>query len=66
MNKGGRYVSLLLAVQLMTACSDNEAPAPAPEARPAADAGKAARTAPQTLVLAFGDSLYAGYGLEQG
>lgn len=61
-----RYVSLLLAVQLFAGCGQ-DAPAPdrpwdvaqqqAPKAKPRAD---------ERLILAFGDSLYAGYGLKQG
>lgn len=53
-----RYVALLLAVQLAAACSGGT-PAPAPPVN-------AAREAPRAdgrLVLAFGDSLFAGYQL---
>lgn len=61
-----RYVSLLAAVQLLAACSDADAPAPI---RPDSTASpKAAASAPQAderLILALGDSLYAGYGLAQ-
>ena len=63
-----RYVALLLAVQLAVGCAE-EQPAPAvgrgvEEAAPPPQL----REAPQQderLVLALGDSLYAGYGLEQ-
>lgn len=63
MTKWPRYVGLLAAVQLAAGCSgeprsasvENQAAAPGPPAvQPQADA---------KLVLAFGDSLYAGYGL---
>jgi len=42
-------------------------PAPDAIAKPAAPASEAPRPAgPERLVLAFGDSLYAGYGLDRG
>lgn len=60
-----RYVCLLLAVQLAAACSPGS-PAPvAPENRPAATAAPARPAVDGKLVLAFGDSLYAGYQLDQ-
>lgn len=62
----GRYVSLLAMVQLAAACS--QAPAPSPEPRETARQS-VERSVPQAelepIVLAFGDSLYAGYGLDQ-
>lgn len=59
-----RYVSLLLAVQFIAACSSEPAQAPQRnEAQPAA--GSPAEAADEKLVLAFGDSLYAGYQLDQ-
>lgn len=68
MKKPSRYVALFLAVQL-AACSGEET---SPLAAPAEWAGaarseqpEAAVAADERLVLAFGDSLYAGYGLEQ-
>jgi len=61
-----RYVSLLLPLQLAGACS------PQPEAPPVeqANASVEARAerppeAQERLVLALGDSLYAGYGVAQ-
>ena len=62
-----RYVSLLLAVQFIAACSAEPAPSPQPkmEANERAPA-PTAEVAGGRLVLAFGDSLYAGYGLGQG
>jgi len=64
-----RYVALLLMVQLAAACSDDsavrEAPANQAEAAPAGPAPTPAPQADARLVLAFGDSLYAGYRLDQ-
>ena len=69
MIRPSRYVAALLSVQLVIACSDQaEAPArdQAAEA-PAVPVEPAHQPqADERLVLAFGDSLYAGYGLEQG
>ncbi|WP_114953046.1 arylesterase [Sphingosinicella terrae] len=68
MNRFGRYVALALLVQLAAACSgENEAPSQT-ENHPAAAQAPAARTEAaqaDNLVLAFGDSLYAGYRLGQ-
>ena len=50
----------------LTACG-NETDAPAPEAAPSAAAAPTAAPAPngpERRILAFGDSLFAGYGLE--
>jgi acyl-CoA thioesterase I len=61
-----RYVSVLLAIQFVAACSSE--PAQAPQQRAEAQQPAApnnAGAADQKLVLAFGDSLYAGYGLDQ-
>jgi acyl-CoA thioesterase-1 len=71
MNRLWRYVTLALPVQLAAACSQ-EAQAPARSQMQSTN-GAAASTAPQPqpqqqderLVLALGDSLYAGFGLEQ-
>ena len=60
-----RYVSLLLAVQLVAACSQNAAPVPQQQAETRQATAKIAEVADEQLVLAFGDSLYAGYGLDQ-
>lgn len=62
-----RYVSLLLAVQFIAACSSEPAPSPQPQTETKRPASKpTVKVAGERLVLAFGDSLYAGYGLEQG
>lgn len=61
-----RYVSLIAAVQLAAGCT------PEADAPPVERAGTSAETeraqelqAEERLVLAFGDSLYAGYGVER-
>jgi len=59
-----RYVALLLAVQLAAACS-SEAPVGDPPENRVEAANTTAPQADQKLVLAFGDSLYAGYQLQQ-
>ena len=61
-----RYVSLLLAVQFVAACSQDAAPVPPQRAETRQATAKIAEMADEQLVLAFGDSLYAGYGLDQG
>ena len=63
-----RYVALLLMVQSAAACTDDSTVREAGANR--AEAAPAAAPAPQPeaegkLVLAFGDSLYAGYRLDQ-
>ncbi len=60
-----RYVSLLLAVQFVVACSQDAAPVPQQQAERRQATPKIAEEAHQQLVLAFGDSLYAGYGVDQ-
>jgi acyl-CoA thioesterase-1 len=68
-----RYAVFAALVQapLLSGCDRNAAaPAPAPSATTAAADNRAAAAprprAPERLVLAFGDSLYAGYGLDRG
>ncbi|HVL79173.1 MAG TPA: arylesterase [Sphingomicrobium sp.] len=65
-----RYVALLLAVQLAAACAvENDVGAATANRQDDAASPAAAATAAQQdrrLVLAFGDSLYAGYALDQG
>ena len=57
----------VMAVLLLAGCG-NEAPTPAPEATPAtATSAKVAEVSgTQRDILAFGDSLFAGYGLDAG
>jgi acyl-CoA thioesterase-1 len=56
----------IVQVALLGGC-DKPAPAPAPSPSAVALADTAPRPAgPERLVLAFGDSLYAGYGLDRG
>ena len=60
-----RYAAAALLIQAVAAC---DRPATVETPRPTASAtAEAARPAgAERLVLAFGDSLYAGYGLERG
>lgn len=61
-----RYVSLLAMVQLAAACSEAPAPPPEPNETTVQSVEQSVRQAQsEPLVLAFGDSLYAGYGLAQ-
>ena len=61
-----RYGGLLVALQLALAGCSSETSAPPVEPKPQAEAAPAASPANEKLVLAFGDSLYAGYGLGPG
>jgi acyl-CoA thioesterase-1 len=63
-----RYGGLLAAVQLgLSGCSsETSAPSVEPKQKAEAPAAGAPEPANQKLVLAFGDSLYAGYGLAPG
>ncbi|MBJ7378881.1 MULTISPECIES: arylesterase [Sphingobium] len=62
-----QYGALALIVQLAVACSDKAAaPAPVGYEKQAVDAAIVATpTVDERLVVAFGDSLYAGYNLDQ-
>lgn len=53
---------MVLALAALAGCK-GEAPAPDPVAPPAATAEAAVLTGEEVRVLAFGDSLFAGYGL---
>jgi acyl-CoA thioesterase-1 len=55
------YAAMLLAVQWLPGCSGEES-RPTPSANEAA--ALPADTTDEPIILAFGDSLYAGYGLE--
>ena len=59
-----RYVGLLLIIQSAASCSPEAAPPSEPEATNVT-VNSTEQTGPEKLVLAFGDSLYAGYGLKQ-
>jgi len=59
-----RYVSLVLMLQLAWACSPEATPSAEPQVSSVASE-QSEKAAPEKLVLAFGDSLYAGYGLKQ-
>ncbi len=51
---------------LLAACGKQETPAPVPDASLAAPADELPVMGPEVPVLALGDSLFAGYGLEPG
>jgi acyl-CoA thioesterase-1 len=59
-----RYVSLLLPLQLAAGCSQQAETPPVEQAKPSVGQAVAAQ-ADERLVLALGDSLYAGYGVGQ-
>ncbi len=65
-----RYVALLCMVQLAAGCSSEKDGGANVASRADSDASTSAPAAAQQqerrLILAFGDSLYAGYGLDQG
>lgn len=61
---GAAIVQALLPGLLLAGC-DRTAPSPAPTATPT-EAAVTRPAGPERLVLAFGDSLYAGYGLDRG
>ncbi|MEC3908945.1 arylesterase [Sphingobium sp. CR2-8] len=67
-HKWMQYGALALFVQLAVACSDKTAaPAPSNDAVQVENGAQAATpAADERLVVAFGDSLYAGYNLDQG
>lgn len=59
-----QYGALALFVHL-AACSDGASPPPPPATKAERPEPAAEPTADQRLVVAFGDSLYAGYNLDQ-
>jgi len=62
-----KYYLLLLTLLIAGSCKKSEEPIPAPPAqtRPAAPAAKV-EVDPRPVIVAFGDSLSAGYGAEAG
>lgn len=70
MKRSFRYVHCALALQLaLSGCSDEPAQrelSGSSARSQAAPSEQAAQQTPDHLVLAFGDSLYAGYGLDPG
>ncbi len=62
-----QYGALMLIVQLAVACSDKTVPAaPVGNGSVVADGGRSTVPASdERLIVAFGDSLYAGYNLDQ-
>jgi acyl-CoA thioesterase-1 len=60
-----RYVGLLLPLQLASACSEQAAAPPVEPANASVGQESAQPQGEERLVLALGDSLYAGYGVSQ-
>ncbi len=65
------YAALILQAAWLTGCGqaptiDSETATPAPVESPAAVQSVVAPKGPERVVLAFGDSLYAGYGVPRG
>lgn len=61
-----RYGVLALIVQLGAGCSDQISPQNAVSSQPEKTQARASPIADTKLVVAFGDSLFAGYSLPQG
>ncbi|KQU49741.1 GDSL family lipase [Sphingomonas sp. Leaf339] len=62
-----RYAAGAVLLQALAIAGCDRSPAPPPAPTAAATPASVARPAgPERLVLAFGDSLYAGYGLDRG
>ena len=59
-----RYVCLLVIIQSAVSCSPEATP-PSEQQATNVTVNSTEQMAPEKLVLAFGDSLYAGYGLKQ-
>ena len=61
-----RYAMLPLLFQLVAGCSDNKPAADQPKSERIAEQPKVPAAEDARLIVVFGDSLYAGYQLEQG
>ena len=61
--KFARYVLLVLPLQLILACSEASEAPPVEPANTSVDQAAVAPRAEERLVVALGDSLYAGYGV---
>lgn len=61
-----QYALLSIVVHLVSGCSDNKPAADKMKAETAAEQKMPAAAEDAKLVVAFGDSLYAGYQLKQG
>ena len=55
----------LVAAAVLAGCGDNEAASPGPATESDAAAPAVQVTGPERRILAFGDSLFAGYGVEE-
>ena len=66
MRKLAPYVGLMLFAQLAAACSQTKSPLKQNESAAVPAQPPAVQQQDERLVLAFGDSLYAGYGLDPG
>ncbi len=62
---GARYVGLLLSLQLAAGCSQQAEAPPVEQAKPSVGQKAGQPQADERLVLALGDSLYAGFGVAQ-
>lgn len=58
------YGALLLICQVLVGCDATPIPKTTEQAGEAPGAARGAQSEPNRLLVAFGDSLYAGYGLE--
>ncbi len=61
-----QYGASALIVHLASACSQSATPPPPPQQETQANAKSATPVTSGKLVVAFGDSLYAGYNLDHG
>ena len=62
----GRLIGMAMMTSMLAGCGSEPAPAPSPTPTDMADATLPSITGPERHILAFGDSLFAGYGLADG
>ncbi|WP_241557360.1 arylesterase [Croceibacterium ferulae] len=60
------WMASMAAASGLAACGGEPAPAPSPTTSVSPDDPMPAITGPERRILAFGDSLFAGYGLQEG